>query len=64
MVRNLVSIALDLHVQQKQTVQNFRLLSCRYAQFYFLEKGPGLVSSSHFVYNFSRKMFRMLCFIN
>ena len=29
----------------------------RYAQFWFLEKGLGIVSLTHFVYDFSRKMF-------
>ena len=32
----------------------------RYAQFWFLEKGLGIVSLTHFVYDFSRKMFFML----
>ena len=32
--------------------------------FDFLEKGLGIVSLSHFVYNFSRKFFLMLYFIN
>ena len=32
--------------------------------FDFLEKGLGIVSSPHFVYDFSRKMFRMFHSIN
>ena len=32
--------------------------------FNFLKKGLGIVSASHFVYNFSRKMFLKLYFIN
>ena len=33
-------------------------------KFDFLEKGVGIVSPPHFVYNFSRKMFIMLHSIN
>ena len=36
----------------------------RYAQFWFLEKGLGIVSPPHFMYDVSRKMFRVLYFIN
>ena len=32
--------------------------------FDFLDKGLGIVSSAHFVHDFSAKMFRMLYFIN
>ena len=32
--------------------------------FDFLEKGLGMVFSAHLAYDFSRKMFLMLCFIN
>ena len=32
--------------------------------FDFLNKGLGIVSPAHFVYDFSRKMFLMLCSIN
>ena len=32
--------------------------------FDFLEKSLGIVSLSHFVYDFSKKMFLALCFIN
>ena len=32
--------------------------------FYFLENGLGIASPSHFVYDFSRKMFLMLCSVN
>ena len=32
--------------------------------FNFLKKGLGIVSAPHFVYNFSRKMFLKLYFIN
>ena len=31
---------------------------------FFLEKGLGIVSPLHFVYDFPRKMFLMLCSIN
>ena len=34
------------------------------AQFDFFEKGLGLVSQPHFVYDFSRKIFRILYSIN
>ena len=36
----------------------------RYAQFWFLDKGLGIVSPAHFVYDFSTKMFLMLYSIN
>ena len=36
----------------------------RYAQFWFLEKGLGIVSPPHFMYDVSRKMFLVLYFIN
>ena len=36
----------------------------RYLQFTFSVKGLGLVSPQHFVYEFLRKMFHMLCSIN
>ena len=58
----LVSIRFNiplLGIQQKQTVQNLRLLIERYTQ-----TSLGLVSTSHFVYNFSRKMFFTLHSIN
>ena len=42
-------------IQCKQT--NIRLLIQRYAQLSILEKGLGVVSSFHFVYDFSRKIF-------
>ena len=32
--------------------------------FDFLDKGLGIVSPAHFVYDFSAKMILMLCFIN
>ena len=32
--------------------------------FDFLDKGLGIVSSAHFVYDFSKKMFLMLYFVN
>ena len=32
--------------------------------FDFLDKGLGIVSAAHFVYDFSTKMFLMLCSIN
>ena len=41
-----------------------KLVSVRYTQFDFLEKGLGIVSPPHFVYGFSRKMFLMLYSIN
>ena len=36
----------------------------RYAQFWFSEKGLGIVSPPHFMYDVSRKMFLVLYFIN
>ena len=32
--------------------------------FYFLEKGPGIISSPYFVFDFARKMFLVLYSIN
>ena len=32
--------------------------------FDFLEKGLGIASPTHFMYDFSRKMFIMLCYVN
>ena len=49
---NLVSIYFD------RPQQNFIL------NFDFLEKGLGIVSPPNFVFDFSRKMFLMLCSIN
>ena len=67
MVCSLVSISFDSpqnDIQWKQTVRNFRLLTQRNDQFWFLGKGLGIVYSQYFVYDFSRKFFLILSFIN
>ena len=51
MLCGLVSISLDspqLGLQQKQTVQNLKLLIQRYAQFGYSRKGPGNSFSTTF----------------
>ena len=50
--------------QQKQTVTILDYWSRDMLNFHFIEKGLGIVFSPHFVYDFSRKMFLMLWFIN
>ena len=65
MVLSLVWINFDspeLGKQWKQNIQNFIIL--RYVQFWFLKKGLGIVSPSHFGYDSSRKMFINLYSIN
>ena len=60
MVSSLLLIYLDcpkLGIQSKQTPLNFKLLIQRYAQFCFLDKSPEIFCPSHFVNDFSRKMF-------
>ena len=47
-----------------QTVQMFRLLIERYAQFRFFRKGSGLVFPPHFEYDFSRKIYLISYSIN
>ena len=67
MICSLVSKYFDspqLAIQWKQTVQNFRLLILRYAQFEFFRKGSGTSFSTTFCVYFSRKMFLMLHSIN
>ena len=45
-------------------MENFRLLNQRHAQILFLGEGLGIVSAPNFVYEFSRKMFFMLYYID
>ena len=66
MACSLVSIDFNspqLVIQSKQTVKNFRK-SRDMLNFDFSEKGLGLVSPPHFVYDFSRKMILTLHAIN
>ena len=60
MVYSLVSIyfdSLQLGMQYKETVLNLRLLIQELKNFDLLEKGPWIVSPSHFVYDFQEKCF-------
>ena len=67
MVYSLVSIYFSspqLCIQQKQTIQNFRELIQNMLNFYFLEKGREIISRTHFLYDFSGKMFLVLYSLN
>ena len=59
-----VSIALKLAYNKIKRYKTLDYRSRDKLNFNFSEKGLGLVSLSHFVYNFSRKMFLMLHSIN
>ena len=58
------SIALQLGIQWKQTVKTSDFWSRDILNFSFPEKGLGLVTPSHFVHDFSRKIFLLLYSIN
>ena len=66
-VYNLVSIYCDspqLAIQKSKLYKTLDYWSRDILNFNFSEKGLGLVSPPHFVYDFSRKMFLMLHSIN
>ena len=53
------------HLIKKKTLQFFRILIQRYAQLWFFIKGSGTsYLDMHFVYDFSRKIFPILCSTN
>ena len=60
MVRDLACKSFNKNKQYKTLDHSSRDMF----NFNFSEKGLGLVSSAHFVYDFSRKMFLMLHSIN
>ena len=67
MVCSLVSITFDSPQLGKQLNKIYKTLeywSRDMLNFDFLEKGLGIVFLTHFVYDFSRKMFLVLCSIN
>ena len=67
MVCSLVSISFEnpqLGIQKNKLCKNLSYGSRDMLKFDFLEKDLGIVSSPHFVYDFSRKMFFTLCSIN
>ena len=54
-----------LYIRAKQVVSTFDLICFAWRRLnVFLEKGLGIVLPTHFVYDFLRKMFLMLYFIN
>ena len=66
-VCSLVSISFEnpqLGMQKNKLCKNLSYGSRDMLKFDFLEKDLGIVSSPHFVYDFSRKMFFTLCSIN
>ena len=67
MVYSLVSIYFDssqLAINENKLYKTSDYWSWDMLNFHFSEKGLGLVSPPHFVYDFSRKMFLMLHSIN
>ena len=59
-----ISIALNLAYNKNKLNKTLEYWSRDTLNFDFLEKGLGIVSTPHFVYDFSRKIFLMLYFIN
>ena len=67
MVCSLVSIYFDspnLAYNQNKMLKTLDYWSIDMLNFYFLEKGLGIVSPPHFMYDFSRKMFLILYSFN
>ena len=63
MVCSLISLYFDssqISIQQKQMFKKLSYWSKDMLNFGFLDKGLGIVSQAHFVYDFSTKMFVML----
>ena len=59
-----ISIALKLAYNRNKLFRTLHYWFRNILNFDFLDKGPGIVSPAHFVYDFSTKMFLMLCCIN
>ena len=59
-----ISITLNLQYNESKLYKTLDYWSRDMLNFNFSEKGLGLVSPPHFVYDFSRKMFLMLHSIN
>ena len=59
-----ISVALSSAYIKNRLYKSLDYWSIDMLNFDFLEKGLGIVSPAHFVYNFSRKMFLMSCSIN
>ena len=59
-----ISIALNLAYKKNKQLKTLDYWSRDMLNFDFLEKGLGMVFPPHFPYDFSRKMFLMLYFIN
>ena len=59
-----ISVALSSAYIKNRLYKSLDYRSIDMLNFDFLEKGLGIVSPAHFVYNFSRKMFFMSCSIN
>ena len=59
-----ISIFLNLPYNEDKLYETLDYWSWDVLNFNFSEKGLGLVSPPHFVYDFSRKMFLMLHYIN
>ena len=59
-----ISIAFKLAYNRKELFKTLHYWSWDMLNFDFLDKDLGIVSVAHFVYDFSTKMFLMLCSIN
>ena len=59
-----ISIALKLARSRNKLFKTLHYLSRDMVNFAFLHKGLGIISPANFVYDFSTKMFHMLCSIN
>ena len=59
-----ISIALKLAYNRNKLFKTLHYWSRNMLNFDFLDKGLAIVSSAHFVYDFSTKMFLILCSIN
>ena len=54
-----ISIALNLAYNKNKLYKTFDYCSRNMLNFEFLEKGPGIFYPPHFVYNFSKKYFKL-----